>query len=533
MAFREVVMHEVTEVLRLWSSGVALTRIGRVLSLDRKTVRRYVEAAKEAGLQAGSAPSPEQLAAVAAQVQAMPGRPHGESWAVCEARRSFIAEKLAAGLKLTKVRRLLQRAGVEVPYATLHRFAVGELGFGVGRTTMPVADGEPGHELQVDTGWVAVLEADVFGHKQRLRAWIFTPSVSRYRFVYVVSEETTRSGIEACEAAWAFYGGVFRVLVPDNTKAIVDRADPLVPRINAAFWEYAQARGFHLDPARVRSPQDKGRVERSVQPVRDDCFAGETLRSVEGARERGIVWSRDEIGMRRHSSTGRLPKEHFEAVEKGQLLAAPSEPFEVPVWCTPKVARDQHAAVAKALYSLPTRYVGKTLRARADSQTVRFYDRAEVVKVHARLPAGKRSTDVNDFPRERAAYAMRDVAFLQKQAESHGESVGRFAKVLLESPLPWTKMRQVYALLGLCKRYGDERVREACDQALLVQMHDAARLRRMLEGGRPPPPAAPSSGQVIPLARYLRPASQYALPLAIPRAESTPSNEEEKPDEQP
>jgi DNA replication protein DnaC len=50
----------------------------------------------------------------------------------------------------------------------------------------------------------------------------------------------------------------------------VQTADPLAPRITPAFLEYAQSRGFHIDTARVRSPRDKGRVERAVQPVRAD-----------------------------------------------------------------------------------------------------------------------------------------------------------------------------------------------------------------------------------------------------------------------
>jgi len=50
---------------------------------------------------------------------------------------------LAAQVRLSKVRRLLLRHGVEVPYSTLHRFAAVELGFGRARVTMPVADGEP------------------------------------------------------------------------------------------------------------------------------------------------------------------------------------------------------------------------------------------------------------------------------------------------------------------------------------------------------------------------------------------------------
>ena len=114
--------------------------------------------------------------------------------------------------------------------------------------------------------------------------------MSRYRFVYVVDRETTKAVIEACEAAWAFYGGVFRALVPDNTKTIVDAASPTTPRIVEAFREHAQARGSAVDPARVRRTQDKGRVERTVQFARDDCFGGEDqIRTPNDAQRRAMI----------------------------------------------------------------------------------------------------------------------------------------------------------------------------------------------------------------------------------------------------
>ena len=83
--------------------------------------------------------------------------------------------------------------------------------------------------------------------------------------------------IAGFEAAWAFFGGVFEVVIPDNMAAIVDRAHPLEPRLNRAFAEYAQDRGFVVDPARVRRPADKPRVERMVQFVRGSFFAGESF----------------------------------------------------------------------------------------------------------------------------------------------------------------------------------------------------------------------------------------------------------------
>ena len=104
----------------------------------------------------------------------------------------------------------------------------------------------------------------------------------------------------------------------------------------------------------------------------------------------------------------------------------------------------------------------------------------------------------------------------QQQATSYGAAVGRFAAALLDSPLPWTRMRRVYALLGLTRRYGAARVNDACTIALAVEKLDVHRLKRMLELGQVPPPVPSSPARVIPLARFLRPASQYALPLASP-----------------
>lgn len=514
MAYREVTTVETKEVLRQWVGGARHKRIAARLGMDVKTVRRYVRAAQALGLtrDASEAALTEKFEIeLLASLHAQPGRPRGEAWERCEAHRDRIAQWLTQGLRLSKLRKLLLRHGVSVPYATLHRFAVAELGFGRRAATVPIADCAPGTELQVDTGWMGSLEPDVFGKRRRFRAWIFTAVYSRHRFVWPCLHETTASAIEACEQAWQFFGGVFQVLLPDNTKAIVTQADPLDARINETFLEYAQARGFVIDPARVRHARDKGRVERAVPNVRDDCFAGETLQTIAEARELAERWCR-QYGLRRHTRTQRLPLECFEAEEKPHLLPAPTLPYEVPYWCDPKVGRDHLAQVAKALYSLPTRYIGKRLRARADRVLVRFYDQGTLVKTHPRKPPGGRSIDANDFPAYKSAYAMRDIAFLERQAFQHGQSIGRFAHRLLEGPLPWTRMRRVYALLGLVRRYGAARVEETCSVALDAQMYDVRRLERMLQTATAPLTTPPST-TAVPPARHLRPASQYALPL--------------------
>ncbi len=522
--YREVTMVDITEVLRLWLAGLPKKRIATQLGLDPKTVRHYVQVAEQTGLAAGTALTDERTRDVLLALHPSGGRPRGDTWATCVAQRAAIEQWLGHGLRLSKIRKLLTRQGVAIPYPTLHRFAVLELHFGRTASTLPVADGEPGQELQVDTGWVGWLTGSLL-KRRRFRAWIFTAVRSRYRFVYPTFEETTARAIEACEAAWEFFGGVFAVLIPDNTKAIITTADPLAPHVTRTFREYAQARGFSIDPARVRHPRDKGRVERAVPTVRDDCFAGESLISIEDARALGARWCREEYGWRKHSRTQRQPRAHFEAEELAVLRAAPTTPYDIPLWCEPKVPRDQLAQVAKALYSLQHPYVGHTLTARADQQTVRFYDRHVLIKTHPRQPPGGRSIDPSDYPAERSVYALRDIHTLQRQAASYGEAIGHYAAALLDSPLPWTRMRRVYALLGLARRYGSGRVNDVCVIALAAEMLDIHRLRRMLELGQAAAPAA-APARVLPLARFLRPASQYALPLLAPerRSEGDPDD---------
>jgi transposase len=83
---------------------------------------------------------------------------------------------------------------------------------------------------------------------------------SRHCFVWLSFSQTTETVIEGFESAWEFFGGVFKVVIPDNMSTAVTKADRIDPRLNQAFVEYAQARGFVIDPARVRAPTDKGCV---------------------------------------------------------------------------------------------------------------------------------------------------------------------------------------------------------------------------------------------------------------------------------
>ncbi len=106
-------------------------------------------------------------------------------------------------------------------------------------------------------------------------------------------------------------------------------------------------------------------------------------------------------------TTRRVPREVFEHEERARLLPARDAPFDVPRWADPKVHPDHHVQVARSLYSVPTRFIGKNLRARIGKKTVRLYLHNELIEVHPRVAPGKRSTDLSDYPVGKAPYASR------------------------------------------------------------------------------------------------------------------------------
>jgi hypothetical protein len=211
-----------------------------------------------------------------------------------------------------------------------------------------------------------------------------------------------------------------------------------------------------------------------------------------------------------HGTTQARPAETFAEQEQSTLLAVPA-PYDVPVFRTCKVHRDYHLEVCRSLYSVPREYIGQYVDVRADSALVKVSFRGKVIKVHPRMPAGKASTDPADLPEHKTAYAMRDLDRLVADARRHGEHVGAYAqRVLDESPLPWTRMRAVYRLLGLARRYGDQAVNTACQRALELDVINVTKIDSMLQRAAETAPIPRQRPVAAAGGRFARDPGEYA-----------------------
>ena len=130
MVFREVSVIEILEVLRSWLAGAGLRTVAAQAGVDRKTARRYVDAAVAAGLarDGGAGQLSDELVGQVAEA-VRPGG-HGQAWEQLEPCRDQIQAWVKQDLTVVNIGVLLERQGVAVPYRTLHRFCAERCGYG-------------------------------------------------------------------------------------------------------------------------------------------------------------------------------------------------------------------------------------------------------------------------------------------------------------------------------------------------------------------------------------------------------------------
>lgn len=106
---------------------------------------------------------------------------------------------------------------------------------------------------------------------------------------------------------------------------------------------------------------------------------------------------------------------------------------------------------------------------------------------------------------------LRDIEHLKRLAAGQGPAIGAYAAALLDIALPWTRMRQAYALLGLVKRWGPTRVDAACAKALEAEAISVALIGRMLERATENDAGAQPSPSTAPAGRFARDAEHFAV----------------------
>jgi len=485
MAHKEYNVLEIVDVLRRYLAGDSIRLISRSKDMDRNTVRKYLRIGEENGFTVEFDGDLDEMAyRIFTAV-------HPEGGETQEIKRDAILlpheQRIAEWLEkekltLTKVHIKLTRMNVNVSYSGLWRFARERLGFGGAEVTVRMADSQPGEVAEVDFGRLGIIYDPESGRNRVLYALVVTLTFSRHQYVHTTHTQDLNSLINGIEEAWEFFNGVVRRVVLDNMRSAVVKSDRFEPIFQRTFLEYSRYRGFIIDATDVSSPKQKPKVERQVPYVRENFFKGEQFTDRDHAQREAEKWCLMTAGLRIHGTTRKRPRIVFEQQERQALLPLSGPRFDVPQWDPPhKVHPDHMIRVNNALYSVPTDYIGKEVDVRVDSKLVRIYHKEQLIKTHPVVPAGERSVDYEDYPKEKSAYAMRNCEYYIQKAREMGPYCAKFATSLLSGDFPWSKLRQAQKLIAMGKKYGRERVEKACHRAIGYSLSNVYRVEAIIK----------------------------------------------------
>jgi transposase len=498
-------MATVEAIHRLHSLGWSQRRIARELGIHRETVSNYLSrrasGAKPAISPAGSsgskpatfpdvpAPTEERAASTDRDDQAAVSKPaisppgSGGSQAgrrsECQPLRQQILDKLELGLSAQRIYQdLVQEHGFTASYDSVKRF-VRRLGR---KLALPMrrVECDAGQEAQVDFGTGApIISPD--GRRRKTHVFRIVLSHSRKGYCEARFRQTTDDFIACLESAFRHFGGAPRTLIIDNLKAAVKHPDWFDPELTPKLEAFCRHYGIVILPTRPRMPRHKGKVERGVGYVQDNGLKARRFTTLEEQNRHLLDWEAHVADKRIHGTTRMQVGKIFLEVEKPALLPLPLERFAFFHEAQRKVSRDGHVEVAKAYYSAPPEYLGRTVWVRWDARLVRlFNDRFEQIAIHVRHEQGRFSTQAQHVPREKISGLERGAAYLLRKIESIGLETHQWAQAMLQARgIEGTRV--LMGLIHLAGRHPSAELETACKTALSYHEFRLRSLRELLK----------------------------------------------------
>lgn len=346
--------------------------------------------------------------------------------------------------------------------------------------TMPVLDADTG-EITDAHLFVAVLGA------------------SNYTFVAAYARENAETFLTGHAEAFAYFGGVPALVVCDNLRAGVKRADRYEPELNAEYAAMAEHYGTTILPTRPRKPRDKAKVEAAVlSTYRLVCapLRNRTFFSLEHLNE-AIGQMLEVVNTRPFKKLTGSRRSVFLEHELPALRPLPPQPYSFRSRRTAKVHIDYHIEVACHRYSVPHHLVGESVEVFFDDRILEVYHKGERVALHVRDHVrGRATTDPAHMPGRHREHASWTPERIESWLAQTGPAAAQFAaKVMASFPHPELGFRSCLGLVRLGHKYGSERLEAACARALASGACRYRSVHSILESGLD---AVPLEAPIIP-----------------------------------
>lgn len=507
---RRRMMTEKVDVIFRLRAGQPLRAIERETGVHRTIVRRLRKLAEASAWLSADRPPPDEAEVarvIAASRRRQPELPHP-----LDAYREDLQRWIKSGNSYVVIHQLVHPL-CALSEATVRRY-IQRTFPSTARPTMVRAT-TPGEIMEVDFGYLGI--SYQAKEKRNRKTYLFSGRLRYSRKAYrerVFCQD--EENFFACHIhAFEYFGGVPHKVVPDNLKAAVIAASFEDPLVNRAYHDLARHYGFLISPCEPYSPPQKGGVESDVKYVKRNfwplfCEAQRRLgREVVDADELSselAQWSAEVADRHIVRGVGRSPEELFETEERSALQGLPAFRWDRVVCAQAKVQRTWRIQFDRAFYSVPHRYIGKTVQVLANSHALRiFCDHEQIAMHHRATRAWEYLCSPEHAPANVAAFmAATDPAILE-QARAIAPAVFELVGVLLNRQ-GLDGLRPARAVLALRRRYGEQRLSDACRRALAYERAEYRCVKTILANGLDlhHPGAAPQLSDGQQLFRFAR-----------------------------
>lgn len=471
MAYKEIKIMDISEIIRRRQDGQKITQISGALGLDRKTVRKYISKVKAKNPDAGDKEhAPALPKEIIAELQGRPAKKQALLEPYLDEIRRLVNNKANPLKPKTAFEVICVRHDLsgKVSYSSFKRFVrAHRISISPDKSTCRIEE-KPAGKLQVDYCRAGLLYDPTTRKNRTVYAFIGSLAFSRHKYVEFVFRQNQQSFVNSHVNMFTWFGGVAETIVLDNLKAGVIKPDLYDPKLNRAYNDMAQYYGCFIDPCRVASPRDKGKVERDVQTIREQFRKLLALNSNIVLAEANTDikdWLINQYGRRKHGTTNQEPYVLFTEIEQPLLRQLPKEPYEAAIWKEATVHPDHYIQVNKKAYSIPHRYVGKKVWVKVTHNLVQVYYNEQLIKQHP-VARGFRQTDLNDFPDNvRHALDSGMPSYLCKKAAETGPNLEKLVRRIL-SIHAYINLRKAQGIIALAKKYPAKIIEQASEAAL-------------------------------------------------------------------
>ena len=494
MSYKPTRMDKIKKIINYQEQGIPIIRIARLLGMSRNTIKQYIKRYKKLDLSLADLDDPNLSNEIYLSEDKVSERDR-----IFEKHLPDLIKELG---KVGVTRQLLwSEYKIRHPDGfSYSRFCRRIKRYKLIQSATLRLEHKASHSLTVDyTGKKISWVDQKSGEVHDCEVLVCTLPYSGYTFACAVNSQKQEDFIHAINQCFLYLGGLPKVLLSDNLKAYVNKADRYEPTFSELCVQFSSHYGIELAATRVGKPKDKAHVERHVSIVYNRLFGplrNEVFNSIEQINT-AFLPALEKHNSQNYQGKNYSRKDLFDRDEKPYLNTLPSTLFEVKKSTQAKVQRNYHVILGedRHQYSVPYTYIGKTTHLIYTSKTVEVYIGIERIAVHTRDKRNHAYTTLpGHMPHNHTKYLEQrgwDVQYFKNKGQQIGPNTQWALEQILESK---SIIEQTYnsclGVLNLAKTYSEKRLENACIRARSTHRINYGILKNILKKNldKLPPP---------------------------------------------